>query len=59
MEVVKFVEFAHSQMNEINQSLRVFSENILDRNMKLCDTGFWNENGDYIQKLEWVEYDRE
>lgn len=59
MEVVKFVEFAHSQMDAINASLRVFNENILSKNMRLCDTGFWNEQGEYIQKLEWVENDRE
>lgn len=57
MSVLKFVNFAHSQSEEINRTLREFTHKILVEEKTLVDAGFWDKNGEYKLDLVWVEND--
>lgn len=55
MDTLKFVEFAHSQNEKINNSLKLFMQKILFENLSLVDAGFWDKNGEYKLDLVWIE----
>lgn len=55
MSVLKFVNFAHSQGEEINRTLREFTHKILVEEKTLVDAGFWDNNGEYKQNLVWID----